>query len=337
MIVLLSTAHFEESTNEIVSWLKFFGGNYLRINGEDLLNTDFNIKFDKDNEFIQNNSLKNIKDVFEDKRLVIFNRRWYNFTSQKLKLLDISTYNTDVSSILSYNNSEVSTISGYFFYLLNRKNSIWIDHPSKSHINKLIVISKSLKIGLNVPETIITSKAEDVKLFLKLGRVICKPINNIPDFYSENYDLSFDTKEIKEKDLDSIGHTFAHSLFQRLIEKMYEVRVFYFLGKFYSVAIFSQNREDSKIDYRNYSYDNPDRSIPYNLPKDIVGKLQELIDFFQYKTCSIDLIVDLKGNYYFLEINPVGQFGMVSKPGNYYIEREIALSLIKMDSNEKKC
>lgn len=49
----------------------------------------------------------------------------------------------------------------------------------------------------------------------------------------------------------------------------------------------------------------------------------------------IDLMVDLNDQYYFLEINPVGQFGMVSKPGNDYIEREIALSLIKMDSNEK--
>jgi len=39
---------------------------------------------------------------------------------------------------------------------------------------------------------------------------------------------------------------------------------------------------------------------------------------------SIDIIVDNNGKYYFLEINPVGQFGMVSIPCNYYLEKKIA-------------
>jgi D-alanine-D-alanine ligase-like ATP-grasp enzyme len=41
-------------------------------------------------------------------------------------------------------------------------------------------------------------------------------------------------------------------------------------------------------------------------------------------TGSIDLIVNTTGEYIFLEVNPVGQFGMVSSPCNYYLEREIA-------------
>lgn len=39
---------------------------------------------------------------------------------------------------------------------------------------------------------------------------------------------------------------------------------------------------------------------------------------------SIDMILGNDGLYYFLEVNPVGQFGMVSGPCNYYLERKIA-------------
>jgi glutathione synthase/RimK-type ligase-like ATP-grasp enzyme len=46
-------------------------------------------------------------------------------------------------------------------------------------------------------------------------------------------------------------------------------------------------------------------------------------------TASIDLIVDLNENYVFLEVNPDGQFGMISYPCNYYLEKEIANQLTK--------
>ena len=42
---------------------------------------------------------------------------------------------------------------------------------------------------------------------------------------------------------------------------------------------------------------------------------------------SIDIIVDEQDDYYFLEVNPVGQFHFVSHICNYYIEKEIAQSL----------
>lgn len=39
---------------------------------------------------------------------------------------------------------------------------------------------------------------------------------------------------------------------------------------------------------------------------------------------SIDILVDNNLNYFFLEVNPVGQFGMVSFPCNYNLENHIA-------------
>jgi D-alanine-D-alanine ligase-like ATP-grasp enzyme len=48
---------------------------------------------------------------------------------------------------------------------------------------------------------------------------------------------------------------------------------------------------------------------------------------------SLDLIKSKDGRYVFLEVNPSGQFGMVSYPCNYYLEEEVAKSLILKSSN----
>ena len=41
-------------------------------------------------------------------------------------------------------------------------------------------------------------------------------------------------------------------------------------------------------------------------------------------TGSIDMILTPEGDYYFLEVNPVGQFGMISHPCNFYLEEKVA-------------
>jgi hypothetical protein len=42
------------------------------------------------------------------------------------------------------------------------------------------------------------------------------------------------------------------------------------------------------------------------------------------------MILTKDGRFVFLEANPIGQFGMTSKPCNFFLEREIALSLMDL-------
>ena len=46
---------------------------------------------------------------------------------------------------------------------------------------------------------------------------------------------------------------------------------------------------------------------------------------------SLDFILDIEGDFVFLEVNPVGQFGMVDFPCNYGLHRKIAEYLIFKD------
>ncbi|CEJ68525.1 hypothetical protein BN1195_00813 [Chryseobacterium oranimense G311] len=48
-------------------------------------------------------------------------------------------------------------------------------------------------------------------------------------------------------------------------------------------------------------------------------------------TGSIDMIKGRDGNYYFLEVNPSGQFRMTSLPCNYNLHFEVAKFLKKIN------
>ena len=94
------------------------------------------------------------------------------------------------------------------------------------------------------------------------------------------------------------------------------------------MAIFSQETKETMVDFRKHN--NPhksQRSVPYLLPDDLKTKLTQTMKELGLDTGSIDLIHAKDGNYYFLEVNPIGQFTMTSWPCNYYLEKLIATTL----------
>ena len=97
------------------------------------------------------------------------------------------------------------------------------------------------------------------------------------------------------------------------------------------MVIFSQNTEGTKTDFRNYNLSKPNRKMRYALPKEIENKIGKLMDSLNLNCGSIDIIYTTKKEYVFLEVNPVGQFGMVSTPCNYALEKQIAKTLIYHD------
>jgi D-alanine-D-alanine ligase-like ATP-grasp enzyme len=87
------------------------------------------------------------------------------------------------------------------------------------------------------------------------------------------------------------------------------------------------NFSDTNTDYRkSYGWH---RYSPYKLPVVIEQKLLLLFDEFSLRFGAVDFIVDNDDNHYFLEINPAGQFGMVSSPCNYPVERDVASYLLR--------
>lgn len=115
---------------------------------------------------------------------------------------------------------------------------------------------------------------------------------------------------------------------QENIPKKYELRVFYLKERIFAMAIFSQNDDKTKVDFRNYNWSKPNRFTPYSLPRKIEDKIKYFMKSMNLNCGSIDMIVDIEGRYIFLEVNPKGQFGMVSLPCSYHLDFEIAKELV---------
>jgi glutathione synthase/RimK-type ligase-like ATP-grasp enzyme len=136
------------------------------------------------------------------------------------------------------------------------------------------------------------------------------------------------TERFTYSELQSFPQYFIPRIFQQYIEKKYELRSFYFHGTFFTYAILSQNNPKTTIDFRNYDDDTPNRCIPFNLPTKYSSKLVLLMEKLRLDTGSFDILVDKNDNYYFLEVNPVGQFGYGSYECNFNIEEFIVNHLM---------
>jgi len=201
-----------------------------------------------------------------------------------------------------------------------------INDPRVYNINKLTVLRAAAQTGLKIPPTLITTSKEILQHFSEQNSsVITKDIRELVSI-GHNHDGYFSLSTEKVNRENNYPERFWYSLFQKMIEKKYELRIFYWTGTFYSAAIFSQADKDSEIDFRNNNLngDHPNRIVPYKLPDEIKNKIKTLMKRLKLESGSIDMIVDTDGEYFFLEVNPVGQLDFVSKLCNFYIERNIA-------------
>lgn len=141
--------------------------------------------------------------------------------------------------------------------------------------DKLQTLVLAKEVGLDIPPTLVTTEKIKVKTFkAKQGDIITKTI-----------DIQFHLNEVKQNEtymlyinnfsderIDSLPDTFFPALFQKQIEKKYELRIFYVADKFFPVAIFSQTNDKTNIDFRHYDRNKPNRNVPYLLPPDLEKK-----------------------------------------------------------------
>jgi ATP-GRASP peptide maturase of grasp-with-spasm system len=196
-----------------------------------------------------------------------------------------------------------------------------------SSLNRLKTMDIAKKFGLKVPRFCIANSKSKLRFFIKElnspESVILKSFSNGAVLKIDDIIYSTYTEEFYIKEIDSLKSDFLPTLFMEKIEKLYEIRVFYLNGKFYSVCIFTQNDIHTQVDSRRGEKGFPNRIVPYKLPYEIELKLENVFAKLELNTGSIDLIYTSEGEYCFLEINPCGQFQMNSNICNYYLEREI--------------
>lgn len=317
MILILSNS-IDQITNDVIDWLDYKNQGYMKITSKSIYNSNISISFENDIFF---NQFQNVK--------VVWFRRWGGEAKEDFETIE-NQHDRETLAIRTIDklfHENLSVISEYFFFILRNKK--WLTNPRQVRVNKLIVLEKAIKAKLIIPISLLTNEKHILGKFIdnKIS-VITKPVADsmyIP-FETDLY-ASYTSNICKEH----INQLTSIDFFQEEIIKEFEIRSFYIYEKFYSMAIFSQRDNKTKLDFRRYNKTKPNRNVPIQLPKSIEIKLTKLIKSLKLDTCSVDLIKTTNNNYIFLEINPVGQFGMVSHPCNYNLEKIVAEQLTKMN------
>jgi len=186
------------------------------------------------------------------------------------------------------------------------------------------------RCGLQIPSTCITNSPMRIREFMNEigGTVIAKMQSSFSIVQEGNEQVVF-TNEITSTDLISLDSlSYCPMLFQQKLEKKLELRITIVGDKLFAFCIDSQKEANARIDWRKEGLRLMDDWKPYQLPRPIEDKLIAFMDSYQINYGAIDLILTPDDEYYFLEINPAGEYFWLDKLCNFEISKQIAAVLL---------
>lgn len=332
MILILSKSELEPTTEVVMDWLTSFGAEFMRLNGDDL-HGDTAVRLTIPDSHIRLGLDGVEMDLPLDQITTVWYRRWQNDKSR----LPLNVFrNSSDDALRSTQNiergiaMEARRLSEFLFSQLEKRT--WISQPSTAAPNKLNALKAAAAANMGIPKTLVTTKKRDVEKFHEdCGSIITKPLSESQFLSIEDKVWVSYTAEISEQQLEKLPKSFPPSLFQEKLDKEYELRIFYLDETCYPMAIFSQSDKQTQVDFRAYNFKKPNRFIPYSLSEELEEAAHRFMNSMNLNTGSLDLVKTTDGRVVFLEVNPIGQFGMVSKPCNYHLERKMAELLARED------
>jgi len=301
MILIIS--HKEDFTVDfVVNKLNHKSIKYFRYNTEDLLNrNDIEILFKKGVFKFTFSYRDNIKSI------------WF----RRIKYPDLNLLENNIKLFVF---DELKVYLNNLWDLFDVK---WLSNPKYIYRaeNKFLQLKEAQKVGLNIPNTLITSNKDAIKKFFYENKenVIIKPIYG-NDFIEDNeYKLIYTNKIEKDK-IEKLDKYLAFpSIYQNNILKEIEIRSTVVGNEIFSAYVDSQSEDNSKIDWRKKRL----KFYKYNLPEEINYKCIELVKNLNLSFGAIDIIKDKDGNYIFLEINPNGQWAWIELDTGLQISNSI--------------
>ncbi|WBV56469.1 grasp-with-spasm system ATP-grasp peptide maturase [Chryseobacterium daecheongense] len=306
-MVLIFSNKNDFTTNLVQDWLYYYGKKSVRIN-----DSAQGVKYDLNGVSIIGNNGEEIE-------INAVDSCWY----RKGRILKSPAIHDPISI------NEYQVIKEHIEFLLSAKNTIG-NLRSDNMINKLIVLNIAKSVGLTIPNTYVLDNKKDLNDLLSSNpekKFIIKMKTETCMFHFEDTAGIIYTNNLIKEDLKKFPSVFLPTLVQEKIDKYFEIRTFYLEGETWSMAIFSQNDEQTKDDYRKYNFNKPNRNTPFKIPAILEYKLSNLMAELNLQTGSIDWILSKDGQFYFLEINPTGQFSNLSMTCNYPLEKIIAEKL----------
>ena len=221
-----------------------------------------------------------------------------------------------------------ATLDGFWDSL---KEACWVDDLERINYanNKLRQLRIASEVGFVIPQTLVTNKAESAREFFQQvkGKMVSKLLTPLSHSMEANSSFFLYTSIVKEEDLqDAESLRYCPMVFQEQILKQQELRVVYVNGNVFVGALNADVYAAAKVDWRK-----PGVEVGawqhHQLPDEVVRRLKAFMGRFGLLFGALDFIVTPSGEYVFLEINPVGEWGMLEKDLDLPIASAIADAL----------
>ena len=207
----------------------------------------------------------------------------------------------------------------------------WLNRPSAiaNAEDKPLQISHAQRIGFRVPSTLISNDPSAITEFVEQGPTIAKTLRAslIGEGASER--VIFTNRIASTSGTDPRAFEAAPAIYQREIDKAFDVRVSVVGSRCFTALIASQEFVETEVDWRRGS-DPRVKHIAHELPKDVERQCVAITHHFDLSFSAIDLVLDRNGQYWFLEMNPNGQWA--------WIENRLGLPIARalVDEMERK-
>lgn len=205
----------------------------------------------------------------------------------------------------------------------------WMSHPaamSRAEY-KPVQLAAARRAGLQIPKTIITNRADDARNWADSidGPIITKPLASPILVEGSNLKTVYTTL-LKPSDLDDLrGLDVTAHLFQAWVDKAHEVRLTVAGDQLLAAAIHAgsvASHVDWRSDYPALTYEQTE------VPDHVAEAVHDLMYDLDLRYGALDFIVDPDGRWWFLEVNPCGQWDWIQHHTGLQIAEAIADELM---------
>ncbi len=222
----------------------------------------------------------------------------------------------------------LATLDGFWDSL---REAHWVDDLERINAahNKLRQLRVASEVGFAIPKTLVTNKADSAREFFQQvnGKMVSKLLTALSRTM-ESTSFFLYTNTVKEEDLlDAESLRYCPMVFQEQIPKQSELRVVYVNGNVFVGALDAAVYGASKVDWRRPGVEVGSWQH-HELPDEVVRRLKAFMGKFGLLFGALDFILTPSGEYVFLEVNPIGEWGMLERDLDLPIASAIADALI---------
>lgn len=208
----------------------------------------------------------------------------------------------------------------------------WLNHPHANRLarHKLLQLALAGREGLTVPETCVTSDPVEIRSLYRAwdGRMIAKLVGGQVVAASAEEQHIVYTTQLEDEDLrDDAALAACPALYQRLVDKAYELRLTVVGDEIFTCRIDSQSTHDGTIDWRRAGTAELGL-VPHEPDPDLARRCLALTRRLGLQFAGIDLIVTPEGEAVFLELNAAGTWAWAEREAGLPIAAAMAENLI---------